>query len=161
MTYCNCRFFAYHRRNKSEENAATGDAQPESCNSHAAGKRATVAYLHHEDHCPSAQSDFNADVNEQEERADPSHPSIGLLEKSTFQATMFAVIGVIARSSGDRSIIPEGDGADNSFHSSAHSLYPYEQVAEVVDIGRRYHNSVKVEPRNIGLGYQSGHDQWA
>ena len=122
MTYCNCRFFAYQRCNESEKYAATGDAQPKSRNSHAAGKWATVAYLHHENHRPSTQSDFNPNVNKQEECTDPSHPSIWLLEKSMFQATMFTLMVIIPLLSGNRSIPPKGDCADNYFKSSARSL---------------------------------------
>ena len=62
---------AHPRRDEAQHDAADGDAGPEARGDHAGGEAPPAPNRDHEDDDPAAQRDLDADVEQQEERAQP------------------------------------------------------------------------------------------
>lgn len=68
-TYRDRQFLAQPGRDKAQDNTTDRNSQPKARGCHTTSERATVSHPNHEGDDPPSQSDFNADITQQEERA--------------------------------------------------------------------------------------------
>lgn len=118
--YDDGELLAQSGRDETQHESAKGNPQPEAGGGHAAGKVGAVAHAHHEGDDPAADGDFDADVAEEEEGADPGDAAAVFGEEGAAEDTARAVWGGGLWGGFG---VPEDGEAEGELHGGACNLW--------------------------------------